>query len=135
MQILKYYINHKGGINNLLVCRVVNHRLCTIKTYTGDTALKRANNFLNKQYKNLWKSYNERGINIDPHSPEARKMKTRKISSVHINLSKMGFANFPISGNLTGMRKVYGKGALIVKQDNFYYDVTSAPDIYYQHAI
>lgn len=45
------------------------------------------------------------------------------------------FPNFSITGNIKGMKdKYYGKDALLVKCGQWIYNVTSQPDIYYNHA-
>jgi len=136
MQILRYYINHKGGTNNLFVCRIINSRLQTIKTFTGEKAQERAFKYAKKHKKALYDAYNTRSININPYAADAKKMKVRKLTSVQINLANFGFGSFSASGNADGMRtKYYGKGALLVRDGDIIYNVTEAPDIYYNHSI
>lgn len=135
MQIIKYYINYKGGTNNRLVCRLINHRQETIKVFSGKTAEERVTRYLRKTREGLCKAYNTRGIDINPYAVDARKMPVRKLTSVHINLSLFGFGNFSASGNVEGMRKYYGKGALLVHHGDYIYNVTAAPDLYYNHSV
>ena len=43
------------------------------------------------------------------------------------------FPNFHKSGSIIGMKKIYyGKNALLVKSGNYIYNVTDAPEIYYE---
>jgi hypothetical protein len=42
--------------------------------------------------------------------------------------------NFSTSGSIAGMRKVYGKHALLVKCGQFIYNVSSNPHIYHNIA-
>jgi hypothetical protein len=50
-----------------------------------------------------------------------------------IDLSE--FPNFHKSGSIRGMKKqYYGMGALLVKDGDYIYNVTSEPNIYYCHS-
>jgi len=136
MQILKYYINYKGGVNNRLVCRIVNRQLHTIKAFTGKKAEEKAEKYIHQNRQQLWNAYNSRGININPYAPDAKKMPLRSLTTVGMDLNAMGFPNFSATGSVEGMKKqYYGKGALLVRDGDYIYNVTSAPDIYYQHAV
>lgn len=135
MQILKYYINYKGGTNNRLVCRIVNHRLETVKTFSGRTAERRSGKYIRDNKHRLLKAYNQRGTGIDPYAADAKKMPVRRLASIHIHLTDMGLPNFSVSGDVEGMRRIYGKGALMVRDGDYIYNVTSAPDIYYCYSI
>lgn len=44
------------------------------------------------------------------------------------------FPNFSVTGSITGMKKIYGKDALLVRCGSWIYNVTSRPDIYYSEA-
>lgn len=44
------------------------------------------------------------------------------------------FPNFSVTGNITGIKKIYGKDALLVRCGSWIYNVTSRPDIYYSEA-
>ncbi|WP_251316708.1 hypothetical protein [Flintibacter muris] len=44
------------------------------------------------------------------------------------------FPNFSVTGSITGMKKIYGKDALLVRYGSWIYNVTSRPDIYYGEA-
>lgn len=45
------------------------------------------------------------------------------------------FPNFARNGSIAGMKKkYYGEDALLVKKGAYIYNVTSQPDIYYNHA-
>lgn len=41
------------------------------------------------------------------------------------------FPNFSVTGSITGMKKIYGKDALLVRCGSWNYNVTNRPDIYY----
>ena len=116
MQLLKYYINYKGGINNRLVCRVVNSRLQTIKTFSGKNAEQRTEKFVKMNLKALYDAYNTQKIDINPYAADAKNMPLRKLTSPNFNIVKFGFGSFSASGNIKGMKqKYYGKGALLVR--------------------
>ncbi len=44
------------------------------------------------------------------------------------------FPNFSVTGSITGIKKIYGKDALLVRCGRWIYNVTSRPDIYYSEA-
>lgn len=45
------------------------------------------------------------------------------------------FPNFHKTGNIIGMKKLYyGRNALLVRCDNWIYNVSSEPEIYYDMA-
>jgi hypothetical protein len=44
------------------------------------------------------------------------------------------FPNFSVTGSITGIKKIYGKDALLVRCGSWIYNVTSRPDIYYSEA-
>lgn len=44
------------------------------------------------------------------------------------------FPNFSVTGSITGMKKIYGKDALLVRCGSWIYNVTSRPYIYYSEA-
>ena len=44
------------------------------------------------------------------------------------------FPNFSVTGSITGIKKIYGKDALLVRCGSWIYNVTSSPDIYYSEA-
>ena len=44
------------------------------------------------------------------------------------------FPNFSVTGSSTGIKKIYGKDALLVRCGSWIYNVTSRPDIYYGEA-
>lgn len=44
------------------------------------------------------------------------------------------FPNFNVTGNIAGMKKYYGKDALLVRCGRWIYNVTSKPGIYYSEA-
>ena len=44
------------------------------------------------------------------------------------------FPNFSVIGSITGIKKIYGKDALLVRCGGWIYNVTSRPDIYYSEA-
>jgi hypothetical protein len=77
---------------------------------------------------------NSTKIKINPYAKDAKLMRVRKVISSGLNLSD--YPNFHKSGSIKGMKDLYyGKGALLVKQGDFIYNITSNPDIYYNHAI
>ena len=49
-------------------------------------------------------------------------------------LKLSGFPNFSVTGSITGIKKIYGKDALLVRCGSWIYNVTSRPDIYYSEA-
>lgn len=68
---------------------------------------------------------------INPY--EAIERPVRHLSDSGIELSE--FPNFSATGSPEGMKKqTYGKGALLVQFGNYIYNVTSAPEIYFEHA-
>ena len=72
---------------------------------------------------------------INPFAKDAKIMRTREA----LSLSKAMFEDFPNfhkSGSIRGMKKLYyGKGALLVKCDDYIYNVSSDPQLYYQFSI
>lgn len=44
------------------------------------------------------------------------------------------FPNFSVTGSITGIKKIYGKDALLVRCGSWIYNATSRPDIYYSEA-
>lgn len=73
-------------------------------------------------------------IKVNPYAKDAKVMRVRKCTTTWLDLSV--FPNFHYTGSIKGMKnKHYGKGALLVKKGGYIYNVTSEPDIYYQHAI
>lgn len=44
------------------------------------------------------------------------------------------FPNFSVTSSITGIKKIYGKDALLVRCGSWIYNVTSRPDIYYSEA-
>ena len=64
-------------------------------------------------------------------------MKVKTLSTNNgnkVNINK--YPNFHRSGSIIGMkRKFYGKDALLVRCGQYIYNVTSAPEIYYNLAI
>lgn len=44
------------------------------------------------------------------------------------------FPNFSVTGSITGIKKIYGRDALLVRCGSWIYNVTSRPDIYYSEA-
>lgn len=42
--------------------------------------------------------------------------------------------NFSVTSSIAGMKKIYGKDALLVRCGSWIYNVTSRPDIYYGEA-
>lgn len=61
-------------------------------------------------------------------------MKTKQLNKdAKVDLSH--FPNFSKTGSIKGMKdKYYGKDALLVKSGAYIYNVTSKPDIYYNHS-
>lgn len=61
-----------------------------------------------------------------------------RVKTVYIRdkerLGLSSFPNFSVTGNITGMKKIYGQDALLVRCGNWIYNVTSKPDIYYGEA-
>ena len=49
-------------------------------------------------------------------------------------LKLSAFPNFSVTGSITGIKKIYGKDALLVRCGSWIYNVTSRPDIYYSEA-
>ena len=46
------------------------------------------------------------------------------------------FPNFHKSGSIIGMKKIYyGKDALLVRNGNYIYNVTSTPNIYFNESV
>jgi hypothetical protein len=77
---------------------------------------------------------NASNVKINPYAKDAKVMKTRKVTTPGLDLSD--YPNFHKSGSIKGMKNLYyGKGALLVRQGDYIYNVTSSPDIYYQHAV
>ena len=57
----------------------------------------------------------------------------RILADREINLSE--YPNFHKSGSVYGMKKLYyGKGALLVRDGDYIYNVTADPEIYFEHA-
>ena len=61
-------------------------------------------------------------------------MKVRKLSKEEGRSVKIDrFPNFSASGSIRGMKELYyGKDALLVRCGSYIYNVSSAPEIYYQ---
>jgi hypothetical protein len=59
-------------------------------------------------------------------------MRVKRLSTKDgCQLSDLDFGNFHYTGSVKGMKaKYYGKNALLVRQGQYIYDVTSRPDIY-----
>ena len=61
-----------------------------------------------------------------------------RVKTVYIKdkerLKLSDFPNFSVTGSITGMKKIYGKDALLVRYGSWIYNVTSRPDIYYGEA-
>ena len=61
-----------------------------------------------------------------------------RVKTVYIKdkerLKLSDFANFSVTGSIAGMKKIYGKEALLVRCGSWIYNVTSKPDIYYGEA-
>lgn len=51
-QLLKYYMNYKGGINNLLVCKIT-MQYSVLQVFAGKGAEKSANKWINRWNKGL----------------------------------------------------------------------------------
>ncbi|WP_394337192.1 hypothetical protein [Dysgonomonas alginatilytica] len=70
---------------------------------------------------------------INPYARDAKKRPLRHLAESNIDLSP--FANFSATGSPEGMKKqFYGKGALLVQFGNYIYNVTSEPEIYFEHS-
>jgi hypothetical protein len=69
---------------------------------------------------------------------ESTKVSIKRVKYVYtrhkvaLNLSE--FPNFHQSGNVRGMRNVYGKNALLVRCGEWIYNVSTKPNIYYTWA-
>lgn len=61
-----------------------------------------------------------------------------RVKTVYIKdkqrLKLSDFPNFSVTGSITGIKKIYGKDALLVRCGSWIYNVTSRPDIYYSEA-
>lgn len=61
-----------------------------------------------------------------------------RVKTVYIKdkqrLRLSSFPNFSATGSITGMKKIYGEDALLVRCGSWIYNVTSRPDIYYGEA-
>lgn len=70
---------------------------------------------------------------INPYARDAKKRPLRHLAESNIDLSP--FANFSATGSPEGMKKqAYGKGALLVQFGKYIYNVTSEPEIYFEHS-
>lgn len=62
-------------------------------------------------------------------------MKVKNLKEGHGKLIEDGdYPNFSISGNVSGMRRVYGEKVLLVRCGEYIYNVTSDPNIYYKYS-
>lgn len=61
-----------------------------------------------------------------------------KVKTVYVKdkqrLRLSSYPNFSVTGSVAGMRKYYGKDALLVRCGGWIYNVTSNPSIYYGEA-
>ncbi|WP_242052477.1 hypothetical protein [Dysgonomonas sp. GY75] len=74
----------------------------------------------------------DRLYKIDPNAAGAVERPVRILTGHGIDLSD--FPSFSVTGDVEGMRLIYGKGALLVRFGKNIYHVSADPGIYFKHS-
>lgn len=91
---------------------------------------------LEMKLKNLIRPISRKIIREEVYNPRTESNKPVKYLSKRDG-ERLGideFPNFSATGSVSGMKKQYGKGALLVKCGSYIYHVSSQPEIYFDEA-